>query len=275
MGKSQELRKAAADQASAAAEYGQKALKDGWSKAEVLLDDGLDRAQDLWTKAQKEAGPAFKKAKVRTADFASRRFDQVEPHIRGALDKVQPAVESARLKLSEDVLPGIASALHNAAERPQQLAEAIAPPKKKSGWKTFGKVVALAAIVAGAVAAVRHFLAPKDDGWTAHEPSRAYVDNNDTFATAAKVATETPASGSPEQEAADKDSEAAEDVEPGKYGEGAHVGPNPPEGFIIKGNERSMKYHVPGTGGYERTIAEVWFRSEEDAEKAGFTKAQR
>ena len=36
-----------------------------------------------------------------------------------------------------------------------------------------------------------------------------------------------------------------------------------------------MKIHVPGTGGYERTIAEVWFESEAAAEAAGFTKAQR
>lgn len=60
-----------------------------------------------------------------------------------------------------------------------------------------------------------------------------------------------------------------------KYGEGAYVGDEPPEGFTIKGNERSMKYHLPDSGGYERTIAEVWFNSEEAAESAGFTKAQR
>ena len=59
------------------------------------------------------------------------------------------------------------------------------------------------------------------------------------------------------------------------FGEGSYVGPNPPEGYIFKGNERSKKYHVPGTRGYELTIAEVWFNSEEAAEAAGFTKAQR
>lgn len=59
------------------------------------------------------------------------------------------------------------------------------------------------------------------------------------------------------------------------YGDGSFVGAEPPEGFEIKGNERSMKYHVQGNGGYERTIADVWFSSEEAAEAAGFTKAQR
>ncbi|GAE78748.1 hypothetical protein JCM18920_272 [Cutibacterium acnes JCM 18920] len=32
---------------------------------------------------------------------------------------------------------------------------------------------------------------------------------------------------------------------------------------MIKGNDRSMKYHVPGSGGYDRTIADVWFATEE------------
>lgn len=60
-----------------------------------------------------------------------------------------------------------------------------------------------------------------------------------------------------------------------KYGEGAYVGAEPPEGYTIKGNERSMKYHTAETGGYERTIADVWFNSEAAAEAAGFAKAQR
>ena len=61
-----------------------------------------------------------------------------------------------------------------------------------------------------------------------------------------------------------------------KYsGEGVYVGNEPPEGFTIKGNERSMKYHVPESSGYGRTIAEVWFNSEEAAQAAGFIRAQR
>jgi hypothetical protein len=61
-----------------------------------------------------------------------------------------------------------------------------------------------------------------------------------------------------------------------KYqGEGVYVGAEPPEGFSIKGNERSMKYHVPESAGYSRTVAEVWFNSEEAAQQAGFVRAQR
>jgi hypothetical protein len=61
-----------------------------------------------------------------------------------------------------------------------------------------------------------------------------------------------------------------------KYqGEGVYIGTEPPEGFRIKGNERSMKYHVPESAGYGRTVAEVWFNSEDAAQQAGFVRAQR
>jgi large subunit ribosomal protein L4 len=43
-----------------------------------------------------------------------------------------------------------------------------------------------------------------------------------------------------------------------------------PEGYEIKGNASSMLYHVPGSAFYNRTVAEVWFKSAEDAEAAGF-----
>jgi hypothetical protein len=62
---------------------------------------------------------------------------------------------------------------------------------------------------------------------------------------------------------------------PRYQGEGIYVGSEPPEGFAIKGNERSMKYHVPASAGYARTVAEVWFNSEEAAQQAGFVRAQR
>jgi hypothetical protein len=44
---------------------------------------------------------------------------------------------------------------------------------------------------------------------------------------------------------------------------------------VIKGNERSMKYHMPEAARYGRLIAEVWFNSEEAAQQAGYVRAQR
>ena len=46
-----------------------------------------------------------------------------------------------------------------------------------------------------------------------------------------------------------------------------------PEGFEIKGNKDSMKYHAPGGQWYDATVAEVWFKTAADAEAAGFLEA--
>ena len=43
-----------------------------------------------------------------------------------------------------------------------------------------------------------------------------------------------------------------------------------PEGYEIKGNQNSMKYHVPGGRYYDVTIAEVFFDTPEHAEAAGY-----
>jgi large subunit ribosomal protein L4 len=57
------------------------------------------------------------------------------------------------------------------------------------------------------------------------------------------------------------------------FGPDAHL-PLPdggePDGFPIKGNASSKLYHVPGSAFYKRTVAEVWFRTAEAAEAAGF-----
>jgi len=46
-----------------------------------------------------------------------------------------------------------------------------------------------------------------------------------------------------------------------------------PEGYVVKANGESMLYHAPGGRWYDTTQAEYWFKSEEDAVAAGFTKA--
>ncbi|MGW6197663.1 sunset domain-containing protein [Kribbella sp. NPDC055110] len=80
------------------------------------------------------------------------------------------------------------------------------------------------------------------------------------------------------QPAADTASDAPADVPAGRYGEGSadavpHQGP--PDGFTIKGNAQSMLFHTPDSPYYGRTKPEVWFRTEADAERAGFTKYTR
>ena len=46
-----------------------------------------------------------------------------------------------------------------------------------------------------------------------------------------------------------------------------------PDGFPVKGNEDSKKFHAPGGQWYDQTAADVWFDTTESAEAAGFTEA--
>ena len=68
---------------------------------------------------------------------------------------------------------------------------------------------------------------------------------------------------------------AEEAATPADGGYGPDSAPVPadgsvPEGFPVKGNKDSMKFHTPESPYYERTVAEVYFKDAEAAEKAGF-----
>ncbi|SPF69270.1 hypothetical protein PROPJV5_2225 [Propionibacterium ruminifibrarum] len=151
----------------------------------------------------------------------------------------------------------------------KHLPEAAKPAKKRHRLLT---CLGIAAVVGVVFLAVRQILMPKDDGWTPHEPSGAFGDDDVTTDFSEAAATE-PATAV--EEAAEVPAEPIAATSDKDYGEGAYLGTNPPEGYTIKGNERSMKYHTPDGAGYSRTNADVWFVSSEAAEAAGFTKAQR
>jgi large subunit ribosomal protein L22 len=73
-----------------------------------------------------------------------------------------------------------------------------------------------------------------------------------------------------EHGAAERSSEASE---ASAVPEGAVAAPEDgsvPDGYPIKGNQNSMKYHVPGGRYYDVTIAEVFFDTPEHAEAAGY-----
>ena len=67
---------------------------------------------------------------------------------------------------------------------------------------------------------------------------------------------------------------AAEDTSgDGPYGPGSAApleDGSAPDGFPIKGNADSMKYHTTESQWYDQTTAEVWFADAEAAEAAGF-----
>jgi large subunit ribosomal protein L17 len=87
---------------------------------------------------------------------------------------------------------------------------------------------------------------------------------------AAKTAAPAPAAAEPAAE------EAVGDAVEAPYGDGSAAplaDGSAPEGFPIKGNKDSMKYHEPDGRWFEATVAEVYFATAEAAEAAGFTKA--
>jgi hypothetical protein len=227
--------------------------------AAELGSTALDRITPVLAQAAERVGPladeAFdraKAAKVRAAGWAADRVEHLQPSLNSALDRVSPAVDKAQRALQGDIIPGLVEALHEAAGLPMA---APAPVKKHKFLRRLCKLALIGAVLAGVAVAVRAYLAgSKEDNWAGPEPHQAYVYPDDT--------TETPGSG-----------ESAS-PEVATYETDSYIGPNPPEGFTIKANARSKKYHLPGSRGYERTIAEVWFPTEEAAQEAGFTKAQ-
>jgi small subunit ribosomal protein S2 len=76
-------------------------------------------------------------------------------------------------------------------------------------------------------------------------------------------ATEAPVEAAPETPAATDGGYGPDSAAPLADGSG-------PEGFTVKGNAGSMKYHTTDSQWYDQTSAEVWFRTAEAAEAAGF-----
>jgi hypothetical protein len=119
--------------------------------------------------------------------------------------------------------------------------------------------------------------APVETTTVAETPVETTVaeDASGETAAGAEVPAEPVAVGDEAVTLLDEAKAAPEAAKPKYEGEGVYIGSEPPEGFTIKGNERSMKYHVPESAGYGRTVAEVWFNSEDAAQQAGFVRAQR
>ena len=86
-------------------------------------------------------------------------------------------------------------------------------------------------------------------------------------------AAETAAADIAESDLADDADDAEPAADAPDLPEGAVEAPDDgsiPDGYEIKGNANSMKYHVPGGRYYDVTIAEVFFDTAEHAEAAGY-----
>lgn len=308
--KRKKLQRDAGDVTRDANEMGKDALVQAQAYLAQAQEYLAPRAQDALQQAQDYLGPRAREAKARGARLAASAVDAARPRIEDALERMGPAMDStyqrvvpvideARNKVQNGLLPWVSDALHQAAdsaatlelpEVARHIVVEVEPEKKSSPMKRVGTFLLAGGLIAVIVFAIKKFLAPTDSGWQAHEPTTftPYAPPAPAPEPATPAADATPESPAtkeaPEAEEASEEAapapESSEDddaapLADSPYGEGSYAGTEPPEGFVIKGNERSMKFHVKGNGGYERTIPDVWFNSEEAAEAAGFTKAQR
>jgi large subunit ribosomal protein L17 len=118
---------------------------------------------------------------------------------------------------------------------------------------------------------------------TTATPAPAAADETATDETATDVdeatADEAATEAADEATADEAGDQAAEEPEvedtsgDGPYGPGSAApldDGSAPDGFPVKGNADSMKYHTPDSPWYDQTVAEVWFADAAAAEAAGF-----
>jgi len=273
----QDLLDTAAERAKSAAELGTATWNEAKEKLVPLLETAASKVGPL----ADEAVHSAIQAKRRAAGLAADAVEHVQPTVNAALDKVSPAVDRAQKVVQDDLLPKLIEVLHKAAtgrdsgailasldERAEASMKAlkteVVQVRKYSKAKTVITIAAVGAVLGALAVAVRTFLGSRED-WAAYEPDEPYVYPDDDYEIDEVVVDEEPP--------AEAEAPAEPVVQP--YGEGSYVGATPPEGFTIKGNERSMKYHVPDSAGYARTTGDVWFASEEAAQAAGFVRSQR
>jgi len=280
-------------------------------KVAPVADEALQAAKDATRRAAGRAADTME----RMQPTVNSALDRVTPAIDRAQKSVQEDLLPKLIDVLHEaaVTPAAADGALDVLERLDQRADAsiaalqgeLVKSRKASKAKTVATVAAVGAILGALAVAVRTFLGGRDD-WAAYEPDEPYVYPDDDYeidevlveteVTPQPVAEEAPqpeqfdvpahnevpedqmvsANPAPAAEpAADSVEQAVPTTESHPYGEGSYAGPNPPEGYVIKGNERSMKYHLPDSAGYLRTNSDVWFSSEEAAEAAGFARSQR
>lgn len=217
----------------------------GWETHEPSRPYVADPVADVVNKVKDEASDAVDNAKKAAAAAGEAVADKAEEVKDAVTDKAEDLSEGAA-KVADDVQDAGAEALEKS--------EDAIDDAKKAAAAAAEDVQETASEVAG-------------------DAADAVDDAKDTAADAADKASDAVDKAT---DAATKDDKGdAAPLAESPYGEGSYVGAEPPEGYDIKGNERSMKYHLQGSGGYERTITDVWFSSTEAAEAAGFVRAQR
>jgi hypothetical protein len=266
-----------------------------YARVHPAIKDATIRGARLAADTFERVHPAIDEAIDKVYPAVNSTVKRVRPAVDDVLERIPPTVDYAREKVQEELLPSVADQLRHLASQPlahelkvaaasaalaKQL-EKASGKKKHSGWKTFGKIVLATAVLGGVALAVKKLLADPSSGWETYTPrDNAYVadpvaDDFDEADSATEITEEVPTELDAALAEPGTEGDDADPFGDSPYGEGSYIGDEPPADYLIKGNDRSKKYHVPGSASYERTSAEVWFANEEVAQAAGFVKAQR
>jgi len=223
--------------------------------------------------------------RARVEAAATQAREHLVPLVETAAERARPVVDSAIAKMAdvmtteikphlvewrEQATPIITDVSHRGRLAVAALAGAAPvvvaaePPKAKRRHPVL-KFLGIAAIVAVIGLLIRAILDSRDDSW---EQDDIFDDDVDDVAAEEIIVVE----DEPIQGVIPLDDAPGD---PLRYGPDSFIGPEPPAGFDIKANERSMKYHVPTAIGYQRCVTDIWFNSAEAAERAGFTRALR
>lgn len=209
MSRKKDVRETAAETTHTAVDRGQAILEAAVEALSPLLDQAQDVAKDYVAPVAETAkdrlspladqarhtavskvAPLAATAAAGGAKLAHDAKEQLTPRVATLAGVAAPAVGIAKDKVNDDLVPQLVDllrqaenhpALNEAGKRGRATAAALRgelelPEKKeRSVAGTVAKAAAVTAVIGAVAVAVRQFLATKDDAWTAHQPSAAYV----------------------------------------------------------------------------------------------------
>lgn len=253
--------------------------------ANASHNDGIPADELFVSECYADEGPTMRRFRPRARGRATR-IRKRSCHITVVVSRYSTDTLDARRARAEETGRPTADAAANRARRvarskkAEKAEEAAAAQAEELAAAQAEEAAAAEAAGASDSAAAESGAGDSDAGDAGVADLAASVDASDTDAADGDAAEDSAddAASAPQALAGSADGDAAADEAAGDdaaapYGPGSHA-PLPddeqPEGYPIKGNADSMLYHVPGGSHYGRTIAEVWFATEEDAERAGF-----
>lgn len=228
-------------------------------------------------------------------EAATRLHDDVVPKAAKFLDRAA-GIEEPKSRRQRRKARKVAVKLDKAAAKVAKANAKALARQEKSGGSVWKVLLVLTGLIGLGLLVAKKLSTPKQDAWQNYQPTPPAAprpqqapaeeaptaeggdDITGAEVAAAEAEAESEAEAVREGDATAEGTTATGDaatITTTGYGEGSYIGTQPPAEYTIKANPRSMKYHLPGSESFERTISDVWFTTEEAAQAAGFTKATR